>query len=345
MERRMSETIKATMPLARTSRRQRHSVDQGVVVAALALLCGVVFSLALPEFLTVNNLLTAARNTTVLGILAIGMAVVVLARGIDLSIVVIMGVSSQFLAVYVSHGHSELLALLVAVFIAIALGLINGFLVSYVEMPALFVTLATALLFAGAFQLTYLQGATTGQLPPEASITASLANSRVLGIPLPVLILGVVALLSHIGLRNTILGRFIYAQGDSPASASLAGMPVRVLSLATYVVAALAALVAGVISVGSAGSFEVRASTSTAQLYDVLAIVVVGGVSLVGGRGSIFGVIAGTLLIGLLTNGMTLLNLDVIQQSIVKSLIVLSALLLDGFLHPRSEETMRPGEL
>jgi ribose transport system permease protein len=98
-------------------------------------------------------------------------------------------------------------------------------------------------------------------------------------------------------------------------------------------------------ALGLAGGFDARAMTSGSQLYDVIAVVVIGGVSLAGGRGTIGGVLSGALLIGVLVNGMTLLDFDTIQQSLWKSIIVLAALVLDGWLHPRDEETARPGEL
>jgi ribose transport system permease protein len=113
----------------------------------------------------------------------------------------------------------------------------------------------------------------------------------------------------------------------------------------TYVVAAFLAFVAGILSLGLAGGFDARAVTTGSQLYDVIAVVVIGGVSLAGGRGTVGGVLAGALLIGVLVNGMTLLDFDTIQQSLWKSVIVLAALVLDAWIHPRDEETARPGEL
>jgi ribose transport system permease protein len=325
-------------------RRRLSAVDQGYIVAGVVLTLVAGFSLALDGFLTTGNLLDAARNSAVLGILAVGMAIVVVGRGLDLSIVVIMGVSSQFVAEYMNRGHGEGSALLFGLALALVFGLVNGVLVAYVEIPALFVTLATSLLYVGASRLIYLDRL-NGRLPEFADFTTTVARSRPLGIPSPVLILLAVVVAAYLFMTRTSYGRFIYARGDNPAAASVAGIPVRPLTVLTYAVAAALAFVAGVLALGLAGGFDARAMTSGSQLYDVIAVVVIGGVSLAGGRGSLGGVLAGALLIGVLVNGMTLLDFDTIQQSLWKSIIVLAALVLDGWLHPRDEETARPGEL
>lgn len=320
------------------------AVDQGYIVALVVLMLVAGFSVALDGFLTTGNLLDAARNSSVLGILAVGMAIVVIGRGLDLSIVVIMGVTAQLVSEYMAAGHGEVQALLFGLAIALLFGLGNGVLVAYVEIPALFVTLATSLLYVGASRLLYLDRL-NGRLPEFADFTTTVARSRPLGIPAPVLILLAVVVTAYLFLTRTTMGRFIYARGDNPAAAALTGIPSRPLTVLTYVVAAFLAFVAGIIGLGLAGGFDARAITSGSQLYDVIAVVVIGGVSLAGGRGTVGGVLAGALLIGVLVNGMTLLDFDTIQQSLWKSVIVLAALVLDGWLHPRDEETARPGEL
>jgi ribose transport system permease protein len=329
------------------SERLRHrlsAVDQGYIVAGVVLVLVAGFSLALDGFLSTGNLLDAARNSAVLGILAVGMAVVVIGRGLDLSIVVIMGVTSQIVAEYMAGGNGELQALLLGLGVAVLFGLINGTLVAYVEIPALFVTLATSLLYVGATRLLYLDRL-NGRLPEFADFTTTVARSRPFGVPSPVLILVAVVVLAYLFMTRTTYGRFVYARGDNPQAASVAGIPARPLTVLTYVLAAVLAFVAGILALGLAGGFDARAMTSGSQLYDVIAVVVIGGVSLAGGRGTIGGVLAGALLIGVLVNGMTLLDFDTIQQSLWKSIIVLAALVLDGWLHPRDEETARPGEL
>lgn len=320
------------------------AVDQGYIVAAVVLLLVAGFSLVLDGFLTTGNLLDAARNSAVLGILAVGMAIVVVGRGLDLSIIAIMGVSSQVVAEHMNRGHGETEALVLGLAVALLFGLINGVLVSYVEIPALFVTLATSLLYVGASRLVYLERL-NGRLPEFAEFTTTVARSRPFGVPAPVLILLAVVVAAHLLMTRTTLGRFVYARGDNPAAAALTGIPARPLTALTYVLASFLAFVAGILALGLAGGFDARAVTSGSQLYDVIAVVVIGGVSLAGGRGTVGGVLAGALLIGVLVNGMTLLDFDTIQQSLWKSIIVLAALVLDSWLHPRDEETARPGEL
>jgi ribose transport system permease protein len=321
------------------------NTDQGRIVAAVVVALCIVFALTLDGFASFSNLTGVVSNTSVLGLLAIGLGIVVIGRGIDLSVLAIMGITSQLAVEFMRGGHSEVLSLLMALGVALLLGFINGFLVAYVEIQALFVTLATSLLFLGFFRLVWLRQLTIDSLPDQSTIIPNLAKTKVLGVPTPAILLLGFALLVHLFMSRLIMGRFVYGIGDNQLAAGLSGIPVRPLTVFTYMVAAAMAFVAGVVALGLAGSFDGRFITSGTLLYDALAVVVIGGVSLAGGRGSIGGILAGALFIGVLSNGMTLLNFDVIQQSFFKSVIILGALILDSWFHPRDEETVRPGEL
>lgn len=319
------------------------SGDQAYIVAALLALIVLVSSITMDSFGSSANLLNAARSSSTLGILAIGMTVVVISRGLDLSVVMIMGVTSAFVVQHVVDGHAELTGLAWALGIAILLGLVNGFLVAYVEIPALFVTLATALLYLGIFRMTYLTTEIM-TVPTEAHVMRWLGRESVIGVPNPVWLFALTAgIVGWLLSRN--LGRYLYALGDNPEAARLAGLPVRPLTVFTYVLSAVAGFVGGVALVSVSGSVDLRTVAAGTLLYDVVAVVVIGGVSLAGGRGSIGGVVCAALLIGVIGNVMTLLNFDTIQQSLAKAFIVMFAIVLDSLLHPRDEETARVGEL
>ena len=317
--------------------------DQGYIVAAILVSIVLLAALTLDGFGSTTNLLNAARSSSTLGILAIGMTVVVIARGLDLSVVAIMGITSAFAVQRVIEGDAQVPSLLIAGLVAVLLGLVNGFLVAYVEIPPLFVTLATSLLYLGLFRMEFLP-TEIATVPSEATWMRRLGRGDVLGIPGPVLLfVGIAGLMAWLLTRNA--GRYLYAIGDNPDAARLAGLPIRPLTVATYLLSAVLGFIGGVTLVSVSGSFDLRTVAAGTLLFDVVAVVVIGGVSLAGGRGNVFGVACAALLIGVIGNVMTLLNFDTIQQSLAKAFIVMLAIVLDSALHPRDEETARVGEL
>jgi ribose transport system permease protein len=219
---------------------------------------------------------------------------------------------------------------------------LNGVVIAFVEVPALFTTLATGLFVYGASR-TFLLHGLIAELPADRSVLAYLGRGAPLGVPMPVVVLAVVLGATHALLARTTVGRFVHAHGDNARAAALTGIPVRPLTCFEYVASASVGFVGGLVMAGSVAGFNLQVIDST-LIYDVLLVVVVGGVSLVGGRGGVTSVLAGISLIGVLLNGMTLLDLNVYQQNIVKGLVLLAALVLDNRLHPRDEETVRQGD-
>lgn len=321
------------------------SVDQGLIVAGLLMVLVLVFALTLPRFLSTGNARGIASSTAGLGVLALAQAVVVVGRGLDLSVVAIYGVTGQLVAQLLNDGHSQGYAVGVGLGVALILGVLNGLLVAYLEVPPLFVTLATSLLFVGLFRLALFGGAVIFTMPTSAVWVTKVGQGHILGTPLSLFIWLGLAVVVWQCMRRTATGRMIYAIGDNLAASRVAGIPARPLTVLTYVTSACLAFVAGLIIITASGQFDGRTITAGTQLYDVIAIVVIGGVSLAGGRGSILGVVAATFLIAIILNGMTLLNFSSIQQSLFKSLIILAALVLDRWLHPPDEETARAGDL
>jgi ribose transport system permease protein len=320
-------------------------IDQGLIVGALLLVLVLAFALTLPRFLTTGNARGIASSTSGLGVLALAQAVVVIGRGLDLSVVAIYGVTGQLVAQFLNDGHSQGSAVAVGLGVALALGVFNGVLVAYLEVPPLFVTLATSLLFVGLFRLAVFGGAVLFTMPTSADWVTRIGQGEILSTPLSLFIWLALAIVVWQWMRRTASGRMVYAVGDNLSASRVAGIPARPLTVLTYVVSACLAFVAGLMIITATGQFDGRTITAGTQLYDVIAIVVIGGVSLAGGRGSILGVVSATFLIAIILNGMTLLNFSSIQQSLFKSLIVLAALVLDRWLHPPDEETARAGEL
>jgi ribose transport system permease protein len=325
-------------PAAIRSRRP----SQTLAVLAMCAVLVVVFSVALKGFLTVGNLLALARNISILGTLALGMAIVVIGRGLDLSQVAALAVSTAFAIIIMNAGYSTATALFVGLLIAIAIGVLNGFLISVVEMPPLLTTLASSLAVLGITRSTAVQHYVV-YLSKGHDAFLQIGGNISGGIPIPILIFAGVAVLVHLFLSRTVLGRFIYAHGDNPDAARLTGVPTRPLTMLEYALCSAIGYVGGVIMIAETALMHLQVAEST-LIFDVIMVVVLGGVSLVGGRGNVLSVVAGTLLIGVLLNAMTIMDMDVQTQNIIKGVVLLIAIVLDSYLHPRDQETSKQGD-
>lgn len=300
------------------------------------------FALTLDGFATLGNLLALMRGVAILGILGIAMSVVVIGRGLDLSLVATMAVCSAFALQLLQQGWPWPGAVAAALAVAILIGLVNGFVIAFVEVPALFTTLATGFLVFGLGRTFLLDGMIL-YLPPNQPAIEWIGQGRLFGVPAPVLALVLMAALVHGFLSRMTLGRFVYAHGDNLEAARLTGIAVRPLTMLEYTICAVVGCVAGLVMASSTASMNTQIVNST-LIFDVILVVVLGGVSLVGGRGGVLSVLAGTALIGTLLNGMTIMDLDTHVQNIVKGGVLLAAIILDNRLHPRDEETARQGD-
>jgi ribose transport system permease protein len=320
--------------------RWRPSQEHIVLLVTALLALG--FALTLPGFATLGNLLALTRSVAILGILGVAMSVVVIGRGLDLSLVATMAVTSAFTLQLLQDGWAWPGAVAAGIALAVLIGLVNGFIIAFVEVPALFATLATGFLVFGLGR-TFLLDGLLAYLPAQAEAFAWIGQGRLLGVPIPVVGFGLIALLVHLFLSRFTLGRFIYAHGDNAEAARLTGIAVRPLTLFEYALCAVIGCLAGLVMAASTASMNTQIVNST-LIFDVILVVVLGGVSLAGGRGGVLSVVAGTALIGTLLNGMTILDLDTHVQNIVKGGVLLAAIILDNRLHPRDEETARQGD-
>jgi ribose transport system permease protein len=312
-----------------------------VLLIALALFC--IFSFALNGFLSSGNLLTLVRSVSTLGILGVGMAVVVIGRGIDLTIVTIYAMSAAWMFHLANTGASIPLALASGYLFALVVGAANGMLIAYLEIPALFATLGMAA-FAYGFARFFLVPLYVVYMPPSASSMAWIGGGFIFGVPAPILFFALVALLGFAFLRYTKQGRFIYAIGDNFAAARISGAPVRPIIVLQYAVSATVAYLAGLITATAVSSMN-TAVVNSSMIYDVILVVVLGGVGLSGGRGGIRNVIVGTLLIGILLNGMTIMNIQYTLQNVIRGLILLIAIVIDSVVNPRDEQTAQQGDI
>jgi ribose transport system permease protein len=318
-------------------------LNQEQIVFLLWVALFATFAIALPGFLSYGNIITLIRGVAVLGILAVGMAIVVIGRGIDLSQIAVMAVSTALAFTLMTNGYPIWVALLLGLVFAAIVGLIVGFLIAYAEIPALFATLAM-----GAFVYGFGRYAVFAQdlvyLPANAASIQVLGTGWVLGIPVPILLFAGSALAIALFLLYSRIGQFVYATGDNPSTARISGLPVRPLVVLQYIFSSLVGYAAGLIMATGVTLMNTRIVNST-LLYDVILVVVLGGVSLSGGKGGIRNVIVGTLLIGTLLNGMTILDIQYTGQNVIKSVILLIAIVVDSILNPRDEQTAQQGDI
>ncbi len=317
--------------------------SQQRIVFALFVLLLTGFALFLPGFARVDNLLTLLQNVAILGILGLGMAVVVIGRGIDISMIATLAVPSGLLLQMAADGVPLGYAVALAFGLALLFGALNGWLVAYAEVPSLFTTLASGLFLAGLGQgvLFHLD---VIQWPAALDALGGIGRGTLAGLPMPVVMFAVASVGMALFLKRLRAGAFIYAIGDNPLTARATGLPTRPVVVLEYVLAASIGAFAGLVMAASVNSMPTRIYNST-LIYDVVLVVVLGGIGLSGGRGGVLNVVIGTLLIGTMLNGMTILDVSYSVQNIVKGVVLLAAILIDSVINPRNEETAQQGDI
>lgn len=323
--------------------RRKFDVSQEQIVLVVTAVLFAFFAIRLPGFATYGNIVALLNSVAQLGILALGASIVVIARGIDLSQIASMAAGAVVTTVALQGGLSLPVALALGFAASVTIGVVNGLIIAFIEIPALFATLATNILFYGLLRGYVQSGQSIAYLPKEVTGIVELGRLRLLDIPMSVIIFVVMAVLVHLLLTRTVVGRFIYAHGDNPEAARLSGVPVRPLTILEYTLSAIVAYVAGILLLSTTLSVDSDIINST-MIFNVILIVVLGGVSLVGGRGGVFSVVAGTLLIGTMLNGLTIMNVNNLVADMARGAVLMAAILLDNRLHPRNEETARQGE-
>lgn len=341
LELQASGAVASRRPPADLSHRLRQ-LSQEQIVLITTLFLAAAFSILVPGFASVKNLLTLLNGISVLGILSLGAAIVIIGRGLDISQVASLAIGAALAAVVMRDGGSIPWAIACGFAVALGIGVVNGLVIAFVEVPPLFATLATNLLMYGLAQMFIIGSSYLVYVPGRAKAFLALGGS-VGGVPLPVLIFLGLALVVHLFLSRTRVGRLIYAHGDNPEAARLSGLPIRPLTVLEYSLCAVIGYLAGLVLMATLSSIDTQIVTGT-EIFNVILVAVLGGVSLVGGRGGVLSVIAGCLLIGVMLNGMTLLNMSDDAQNIFRGLVLLAAIVCDNRLHPRDEETARQGD-
>lgn len=276
-----------------------------------------------PEFFNVTNITNVVRQASVVGVVAIGMTFVVLTGGIDLSVGAILAVSGVSFAIMLNNGLSVPLAILVVILIGIFIGIINGIGSTFFGIQPFIMTLAVMAIGNGAALL--LSNGAPQSFMVNSKIVDLLGNGGIGPIPGPVIIFAIIALVSWISLKYLPFGRFVYGVGGSVDAARLSGVRTTRILLYVYAISGLCAAVAGIIN---ASRLYVGHPTADSNIMlDSIAAVVIGGTSLMGGRGGVGGTILGALLLAMVANLLNLLGVSPFNQQIAKGVIIVAAVL------------------
>jgi ribose transport system permease protein len=305
-----------------------HARQLGTLVGLLGL-CLILWILT-PHFLTVSNLLNVAQQTSINAIIAVGLTFVIITAGIDLSVGSILAFSGVVLAWALQAGVPLPLALLLGVGVGTVSGLVNGVLISYGRLPPFISTLGMMSVARGA-ALLFSDGRPISGFNEGFRF---LATGEILFIPVPVIITGLVYLVAHFVLTRTKFGRYAYAIGGNEEAALLSGVNVKLQKAMVYGLSGLLSGLAAIILTARLNSAQPIAGIM--YELDAIAATVIGGTSLMGGRGTIFGTLIGALIIGVLRNGLNLLDVSPYIQQVVIGSVIIAAVLVDTALKKKS---------
>ena len=296
--------------------------------AGLVALCLVLWA-ATPHFLTVSNLLNVLEQTSINAIVAVGMTYVIISGGIDLSVGSVLAVSGIALALALEGGVPTFVAIVLALTTGTACGLANGVLIAFGRLPPFIATLGMMSVARGA-ALILAEGR---PISGFSEGFRALATARVVVVPAPVLLTAVVYLVAHFVLVRTVFGRATYAIGGNEEAARLSGVHVRFHKTGVYGVAGFTSAIAAILLTARLNSAQPTAGTM--YELDAIAATVIGGTSLLGGEGTLVGALIGALIMGVLRNGLNLLNVSSFFQQVVIGAVIIGAVLIDMSLKRR----------
>ncbi|CEH31732.1 ribose ABC transporter permease [Aneurinibacillus migulanus] len=284
----------------------------------------IILAVMSPNFLTLNNILNVLRQVSINALIAFGMTFVILTGGIDLSVGAILALSGALTAGLMTNGMDPILAILVGLLVGAVMGMVNGLLVAKGKVAPFIATLATMTIFRG-LTLVYTEGRPITGF--DSDMFTMLGAGYLFIIPVPIIwTLGCFAVLYFI-LKKTAFGRRVYAIGGNEEAAILSGIKVSRVKIYIYALTGFLSALAGIILTSRLNSAQANAGMG--YELDAIAAVVLGGTSLSGGRGWIFGTLIGAMIIGVLNNGLNLLEVSSFYQQVVKGSVILLAVLLD----------------
>jgi ribose/xylose/arabinose/galactoside ABC-type transport system permease subunit len=299
-----------------------HSGRQLGTLAGLLTLCVILWA-ATPHFLTVSNLLNVLEQTALNAVVAVGMTFVIISGGIDLSVGSVLALAGICLALALEAGVPAPAAIGLALVVGTGCGLINGVLITRGRLPPFIATLGMMSVARGV-ALMLAEGRPISGFSERFR---AIATERLLAIPGPVLITIVIYAVAHFVLTRTVFGRTTYAIGGNEEAARLSGVQVLFHKTAVYGVAGLTSAAAAVVLTARLNSAQPTAGTM--YELDAIAATVIGGSSLLGGEGTVTGTLIGALIMGVLRNGLNLLNVSSFLQQVVIGVVIIGAVLVD----------------
>lgn len=305
----------------------------GPVVILAGLIVGM--SLASPVFLTTGNIGNVLSQTAVIAVLAVGQLLVVLTRGIDLSVGSTLALASVVGAIAFEHGYQGPAVIVVMLATGAAVGFVNGAVYVWGRLPHPFIITLASLSIARGLALRLSEGQPKRGMP---GVVRTIGNDSIGWLPYSTFLVAAIAVLVALVLSRLVWGRWIYATGGNPEAARRTGIPVRPVLVSVYVMCGLLAGVAAIVTSGRLNAGSPTAG-SLAEL-DSIAAVIIGGASFLGGRGNVANALVGAVMIGVIRNGMNLLNVDAFLQPIVIGVVIVLAVESD-VLRARVEDRFR----
>lgn len=300
------------------------------------ILISIIIEIRNPSYLTLENLMDLLTNTAILGILAVGMMIVLLTAGIDLSIGAVLALAGMTSAMAVSRvqGLNPLVCILIGCGVGLVAGFINGFLISKCNILPIIATLGMMNVFRG---LTYIVSGgkwiSAYQMPDSFK---AIGTTRVLGINVLILIAAVIFVIFYYFINYTRTGRYFYAVGSNPVSAEITGINKTKTLWLAYIIMGVISGFAGVLWVSKFASAQ--GDTASGYEMNVIAACVLGGVSVAGGSGKVSGLLLGTLLLGILNNALPLINVSSFWQNFIQGAVILFAIVMNVLVKRRADQ-------
>lgn len=293
---------------------------------------GIVIACIAPSFLQGSNLLNILMNNIILAIMALGMTLVIVTSGIDVSVGSQLGFAAIFVGLSAMNpGSNMVMVLLTGIFCGVLLGLVNGVLIAGAEIPPIVVTLGMLSIYRGGI-LLYTQGKWVTNLPQWYRM---LYSSKLLGIPVPIWFLAGVFLITYLLAQYTKLGRSIYALGGNTVAAKRVGIDLGKVNLFVFAYMGLLTGIASILYGSQLGVIDPNAGTGFEMM--VIASVVIGGANILGGSGSFVGTLIGVAILGVLQNGMVLMHIETYWQDVVMGALIILTVSIDVIKHNRAE--------
>lgn len=303
-------------------------------VFVAAVLACLALSLVTDTFATERNLFNVTRNFAFVAIIAIGMTTVIASGGIDLSVGASVVLSAVVIGIFMADGYSFWFSALCAIGAVLIVGLVNGVLIAYIGLPPFVVTLGM-LSFARSMALVLSNNKMIYNFGEDHDLLLALGGGNVAGIPNPLIVLAVLALVMSFVYKWTKWGQYVFAIGGNESAAVLTGIPVPLMKISVYLFSAFTAGVAGILMVGWLGS--VTTNLGTAMELTVIAAAVIGGANLSGGEGTVLGAVLGALLIEVIRNSLILLGISTFWQGAFIGSFIVLVVALDGLKKLRNQ--------